>query len=294
MSYKIYTDSTANLPNELIEKYNLEVISLDYIEDGIEHKSYVKGQETNLTSFYNLLREKKKITTSCINEGTFTEIFEKELKSGFDVIYIGFSSGLSATYNCSVNAINDLKQKYPKRKIYAVDSLCASLGLGLLVVKACEKKQEGASIVALYNYLEELKHKTCHLFTVDTLEYLYRGGRVSAGKYVITKIANIKPTMRVDELGHLVAYGKVMGRKKSIHALVNQLTKSIVNPEEQTIFISHGDCLEDALYAKKLIEGSIKVKGFVINYVDAVIGSHSGPGTVALFYFGNNRAIKED
>ena len=291
MSYKIYTDSTANLPIDLIEKYDLEVISLDYIEDGEVHKSYVKGKDSNLKEFYDLLISKKRITTSCVNEDAFVEYFQKDLENGIDILYIGFSSGLSATFNCSLNASKILAEKYPERTIKVVDSLCASLGLGLLVVDACEKKLDGATLQELYDYLEEQKHKTCHLFTVDTLEYLYRGGRVSAGKYYIAKIANIKPTMRVDEQGKLVAYGKVMGRKKSINALVNKLCETIVNPEEQTIFISHGDCLEEAKQTQALIEQKIKVKGFVINYVDAVIGSHSGPGTIAIFYFANNRQV---
>ncbi len=291
MSYKIYTDSTANLPGDLIEKYNLEVISLDYLLDGQEYKSYIKGQETDLVPFYNMLREKKKITTSCINEATFLEIFEQELQNGNDLIYIGFSSGLSATYDCSKNACETLKAKYPDRKLFVIDSLCASLGLGLLVVNACQQKQNGATIEELASYVEEVKLKVCHLFTVDTLEYLYRGGRVSASKYFITKLANIKPTMRVDDNGKLVAYGKVMGRKKSIHSLINKLEETIVDKENQTIFISHGDCIEDALFAKSILQEKLGIKKVVINYVDSVIGSHSGPGTLALFYFAENRNV---
>ena len=291
MAFKIYTDSTANLPIDLIEKYDLQVISLNYILDGQEYQSYKKGEETDLVPFYNLLRDKKKITTSCINEDGFINAFTSDLKNGYDILYIGFSSGLSATFNSSVNASKTLQEIYPERKVLVVDSLCASLGLGLLVVDACKKMQQGLSLEELYSYVENKKHKVAHLFTVDTLEYLYRGGRVSASKYYVTKLANIKPTMRVDENGKLVAYGKVMGRKKSISSLVAKVQETIVNPSEQTIFISHGDCIEDALYTQKLLQEKLNINSFVINYVDSVIGSHSGPGTIAIFYFAENRKV---
>ena len=291
MAFKIYTDSTANLPIDLIEKYDLQVISLNYILDGQEYQSYKKGEETDLVPFYNLLRNKKKITTSCINEDGFINAFTSDLKNGYDILYIGFSSGLSATFNSSVNASKTLQETYPERKVLVVDSLCASLGLGLLVVDACKKMQQGLSLEELYSYVEDKKHKVAHLFTVDTLEYLYRGGRVSASKYYVTKLANIKPTMRVDENGKLVAYGKVMGRKKSLSSLVAKVQETIVNPSEQTIFISHGDCIEDALYTQKLLQEKLNINSFVINYVDSVIGSHSGPGTIAIFYFAENRKV---
>ena len=291
MSYKIYTDSTANLPNDLIEKYNLEVISLNYILDGKEYQSYEKGKETDLVPFYNLLRDKKKITTSCINEEGFINAFKQDLENGYDILYIGFSSGLSATFSCSQNAAKTLSESYPNRKILVIDSLCASLGLGLLVVDACKKMQEGVDIETLYSYVESQKLRVCHLFTVDTLEYLYRGGRVSASKYFVAKLVNIKPTMHVDDNGKLVAYGKVMGRKKSINSLISKMQETIENPSEQTIFISHGDCLEDALYAQEQIKTKLNINSFVINYVDSVIGSHSGPGTLAIFYFAKNRNL---
>ena len=292
MSYKIYTDSTANLPNDLIEKYGLEVISLNYFCEDKEYTSYVKGEDNDLKAFYAELRTKKKFTTSCINEETFTKYFEKELSAGNDLIYIGFTSGLSATYSCSKMAAKTLNEKYPKRKIITVDSLCASMGLGLLVTEACKLKEQGLSIEELSEKIEELKHRVSHLFTVEDLFYLYRGGRLSATKYHLANVLHIKPTLRVDEDGKLIDYGKVMGRKKSINALVNKLCETIVNPEEQEIFIAHADCLEDAELAKTLISQKIKVKGFVVNYIDAVIGSHAGPGTLAIFYLANNRSVK--
>ncbi len=292
MAYKIYTDSTANLPKDLIEKYELEVISLNYFCNEVEYTSYRKGEDNDLKPFYNELRNKKKFTTSCINEETFTQIFEQELLNGNDVIYIGFTSGLSVTYNCARMATANLAKKYPQRKIFAVDSLCASMGLGLLVVEACKLKANGASIDEVYAKCEEIKNKVSHLFTVEDLFYLYRGGRLSATSYHLANVLHIKPTLRVDEEGKLTAYGKVMGRKKSLNALVDKLCQTIVNPEEQEIFIAHGDCIEDALAVKELISKKIAVKGFVINYIDAVIGSHSGPGTLAIFYLANDRSVK--
>lgn len=292
MSYKIYTDSTANLPNELIEKYNLEVISLNYFYEDTEYTSYEKGKDSDFKPFYNELREKKKFTTSCINEETFTQIFEEELKQGNDLIYIGFTSGLSVTYNCVRMAVKELSEKYPKRKIFAVDSLCASMGLGLLVVEACKRKENGATIEELVAYLEENKQKVAQIFTVEDLFYLYRGGRLSATSYHIANVLHIKPTLRVDEEGKLTAYGKVMGRKKSLNALVSKLCETIVNPEEQEIFIGHGDCIEDVETVKQMISQKIKVKGFVVNYIDAVIGAHAGPGTLAIFYLANDRSVK--
>ncbi len=292
MSYKIYTDSTANLPNDLIDKYGLEVISLNYFCDEVEYTSYVKGEENNLKSFYEELRTKKKFTTSCINEESFTQIFEKELTQGNDVLYIGFTSGLSVTYNCARMASVELGKKYPNRKILVLDSLCASMGLGLLVVEACKLKESGATINEVYTKCEELKYKVSHLFTVEDLFYLYRGGRLSATSYHLANVLHIKPTLRVDEEGKLTAYGKVMGRKKSINALIDKLCQTIVNPEEQEIYIAHGDCIEDAEMVKELISKKLPVKGFVINYIDAVIGAHSGPGTLAIFYLAKDRSVK--
>lgn len=292
MAYKIYTDSTANLPNELIEKYALEVISLNYFDEDTEYTSYVKGEETDLKPFYNQLREKKKFTTSCINQETFYNCFDSELSAGNDVIYIGFTSGLSATYNCARLASIDLAQKYPNQKVIVIDSLCASMGLGLLVIEACKQKEKGASIDELASYLEETKHKVAQIFTVEDLFYLYRGGRLSATSYHLANVLHIKPTLRVDEEGKLTPYGKVMGRKKSLNALVSKLCETIVNPEEQEIYIGHADCIEDVEIVKQLISQKITVKGFVVNYIDAVIGSHAGPGTLAIFYLANDRAVK--
>ncbi len=292
MAYKIYTDSTANLPNDLIGKYGVEVISLNYFCDDVEYTSYVKGNKNDLKPFYDELRTKKKFTTSCINEETFIKVFEEELKNDNDVLYIGFTSGLSVTYNCARMASVELNKKYPNQKVVVVDSLCASMGLGLLVVEACKLKETGLGIDEVCAKCEEIKHKVSHLFTVEDLFYLYRGGRLSATSYHLANVLHIKPTLRVDEEGKLTAYGKVMGRKKSLNALVDKLCQTIVNPEEQEIFIAHADCVEDAETVKELISKKISVKGFVVNYIDAVIGSHAGPGTLAIFYFANDRSVK--
>ena len=292
MSYIICTDSTANLPVDIIEKFSLEVISLDYIDSsGQVYKSYERGVETDLKRFYDDLREKKNFSTACVNQATFTEFFEPFLSSGNDLIYIGFSSGLSATYESAQKAVSELKVKYPDRAIYAIDSLCASMGLGLLVYNACLLKEEGKSIHDLNYLIERDKHKICHLFTVDDLYYLYRGGRLSQTSYLIASLINVKPVLRCDENGKLCAYGKVIGRKKALVSLINKLCETIVNPENQTIFISHGDCPEEAEFVAGKIREKLPVKNVIVGYIDAVIGSHSGPGTLAIFYSATNRSV---
>ena len=292
MSFTICTDSTANLPAYLIEKFGIEVASLDYIDsNGEVHKSYEAGKETELKPFYDKLREKQSFTTACLNEYAFVEFFEPILSKGNDLIYIGFSSGLSATYESSVKAVEILKQKYPDRVIYSVDSLCASMGLGLLVYNACLLKEEGKSIHDLNYIVERDKHKICHLFTVDDLYYLYKGGRLSPTSYFIANLINIKPVLRCDEQGKLCAYGKVIGRKKALNSLIAKLCETIVNPEQQTLFVSHGDCQEDADYVAQKIREKLPVKDVIVGYIDSVIGAHSGPGTLAIFYMANDRSV---
>ena len=292
MSYKIFTDSTANLTNEIIEKFDLEVISLDYIdENGNIFKSYEKGVTPDMKSFYDAMRNKKCFTTSCINEQTFIDSFTPVLSAETDILYIGFGSALSVTASQAASAVTTLKKVFPKRRIYAVDSLCASMGLGLLVYNACLMKEQGKSIDEVFSAVESQKHRICHLFTVDDLYFLYKGGRLSSTSYVIANIINLKPILRCDEKGALTAYGKVLGRKKALNSLISKLVETIVEPENQTLFISHGDCLEDVEYVIRKLNEKIKVKDIVVNYIDSVIGSHSGPGTLAIFYEANNREV---
>lgn len=288
MSFILATDSSANLTDEMIEKYALEILPLSYLVDGIEHVSYVKGVKTDLPSFYKSMRDGAKVTTSCVNVEAAAEFFERYLSAGTDVLYIGFSSALSATCANAETAAANLRKKYPDRKIYVVDSLAASMGQGLLVTYAAMEKQQGKSIEEVRDFTEALKLKVCHQFTVDDLMFLKRGGRISGGTALIGTILKIKPVMHVDNLGRLIPKGKVIGRKASIKALYNKYVEKAYDKEKQIVYISHGDCYDDAKLLADMIKES-GCKSVEINYVDQVIGAHSGPGTLALFFLGNDR-----
>ena len=211
------------------------------------------------------------------------------LQAGIDILYIGFSSGLSTTYQSGCIAAAELREKYPERTILTVDSLCASLGQGLLVHHAVQKKNAGASIEELAQYLEDNKLHLCHWFTVEDLMFLKRGGRVSAATALLGTALQIKPVMHVDNDGHLINVSKARGRKASISALVDRMEKTGIDIASQTVFISHGDCQADAEYAAELMRTRLGVKDILINYVGPVIGSHSGPGTLAIFFLGTER-----
>ena len=289
MSYVIVTDSSANLTDEMIEKYELEIMPLSYLVDGVEHVSYVKGQKTDLAGFYKQLREGKVATTSCVNVETCSRFFEQYLKEEKDILYIGFSSALSATCSNAETAAKELSVKYPYRKILTVDSLAASMGQGLLVTYAALEKQKGKSIEEVQYFTENLKLRVCHQFTVDDLMFLKRGGRVSGGAAIIGTILKIKPVMHVDNLGRLIPKSKVLGRKASIKALFNKYVEKAYDKKNQIVYISHGDCYDDAKTLADMIRNNSECADIQINYVDQVIGAHSGPGTLALFFLGNER-----
>ena len=289
MSFVIITDSSANLTDEIIAKYNLEIMPLSYLVDGKEHVSYVKGEKTDLAGFYKKMRDGAVVTTSCVNTETAKEFFEPYLKAGNDVLYIGFSSALSATYANAECAAAELRKAYPDRKFYTVDSLAASMGQGLLVTYALLEKEKGKSIEEVRDFTENLKLRVCHQFTVDDLMFLKRGGRVSGGAAVIGTILKIKPVLHVDNKGRLIPKGKVIGRKASIKALFNKYVEKAYDKENQIVYISHGDCIDDARFLADMIKTQSKVKEIEINYIDQVIGAHSGPGTLALFFLGQER-----
>lgn len=289
MNYQIVTDSSSNLTDELIDRFDLHVVPLTVITEDGEFPSYVKGKKTDLKPFYDRLRAHEKITTSCANADAFCELFEQILKKGEDVLCIAFSSGLSGTYAAAKMAADELSDKYPSRTVRVVDSLSAALGEGLLVYRACEMREQGKSLSEVATWLEENKLKCCHWFTVDNLYHLFKGGRVKATNYLLAMALSVKPMMHMDDEGHLVPVGKVIGRKKSIITLAEQIASSIVAPEEQVIFISHGDCADEAEFLAKKIREKVKVKDVVINMLEPVIGAHSGPGTMAVFCLGEHR-----
>lgn len=289
MSYVITTDSTTDLPEKYYQEHGLKVLSLSYILDG---ETYCRGQK-ELTSkeFYDKMRNGSMPTTSQINPQAAKEEFEPILREGNDILHIAFSSGLSGSYNSARIAGEELMEEYPQRKVIIVDSLCASLGEGLLLHKALEKKAQGLSIEETAKWCEEHKLNIVHSFTVDDLFHLYRGGRVSKTAAFLGTMLNLKPVLHVDDEGHLIPLSKVRGRKKSLQALVKAMEEQQGSylGKNDVVFISHGDCLEDAEYVKSLVEEKFGIHSFIINPVGAVIGSHSGPGTLALFFMGDRR-----
>lgn len=289
MSFEIVTDSSANLPESMIDEYNLHVMSLVFRVNGNEYLGYVKGETMDLAQFYRMMREKENITTSLLNIDGCMSFMKNLLDQGKDILYIGFSSGLSGSFQVVDLVAKQLQEEYPDRKIYTADTLAAALGEGLLVYLACQKRKEGLTIEEVYQWVIDNRLRVCHWFTVDDLFFLKRGGRVSQTSAIVGSILSIKPVMHVDDEGHLVLVEKVRGRKKALEGLVKHMEETVVDPENQHIFISHGDCLEDAQYVEKLIRDRWNVKDVLIHILDPVIGAHSGPGTVALFFLGSKR-----
>lgn len=286
-NFVLLTDSSADLDASLASELDVEVMPLTVSVDGGE---YVPGNELDIKGFYDSLRAGKSATTSAINLDTALVIMDKYLSEGRDLLYVAFSSGLSSTAQTGMLAADEMREKYPDRKIYVVDSLCASLGQGLLVYYASQLRSEGKSIEEVRDWLEANKLNLSHWFTVDDLHHLKRGGRVSAATAVVGTMLSIKPVLHVDNEGHLVNVSKARGRKPSIQALAAKLGETgIGDPADQVIYISHGDCLEDAEYLAGIIREKYNPKKIVIGYVGAVIGAHSGPGTLALFFLGKER-----
>lgn len=288
-SFKIMTDSTANLPHNMIDAYDIEVLSYSLFVDDEEYKDYIKGAEIDYKHLYSLMREKKNVTTTLINSDTIYNAIKVFLEKGQDVLYVNFSSGLSGTYNALMIAIEDLREEFPDRKIYGLDSLSAALGQGLLVKLLVEKRKEGKNIDEVYEWGLKHRFNICHEFTVDDLFFLKRGGRISQTTAVVGSALNVKPILHMDDEGHLINIGKVRGRKKSLDTLCEKMEKNAINPQIQTPYIIHGDCLEDAEYLAERIKERLGCKDALIQMLDPVIGSHSGPGTVSLFYYGNKR-----
>lgn len=289
MSYRITTDSTSDLPQSFLKERDIACIGLGFMLEG---KEYTEGPDVEITlpEFYNKLRAGVQATTMQVNAFAFTSFVEPFLAAGEDVLHLAFSSGLSGTYASCENAAKDLREKYPDRKLVVVDTLAASLGEGLLVYYADENRKAGMSLEDNARWLEEHKLNLCHWFTVDDLMHLHRGGRVSKTSAILGSVIGIKPILHVDNDGHLILVSKTRGRQASLQALVKKMKESAWdNVKDQAIFISHGDCQDDAEKLKSMVEQEIGCKTFLINYVGTVIGSHSGPGTLALFFLGNQR-----
>ena len=287
--YVIVTDSSADLTAGMAEELGVEVLPLSFMVKGQTYRNYPDNREMDPGAFYAMLRAGEMATTAAVNVADYTSALEPLLEQGKDVLVLAFSSGLSATYQSSVIAVNELKEKFPERKIFTVDTLCASLGQGLLVYLAAKKQQAGASIEEVRDWAEENKLHLCHWFTVDDLHFLKRGGRISAATAVVGSMLQIKPVLHVDDEGHLISMGKARGRGASLTALVDHMEETAIDPASQVVFISHGDCLADAEKVAADVKKRLGVKEVVINHVGPVIGAHSGPGTLALFFLGSRR-----
>lgn len=286
--YVIMTDSSCDLSEEYIKEHGLDVLNLLYNIDGT---IYGEDKTMDIKEFYAKMRGGSMPTTMAVNPEDVANAMRRHLEQGEDILYIAFSSGLSASCQNAVLGANDVRDEFPDRKIIVVDSLCASMGQGLFVHYALKRQAEGMSLEENVRWLEEHKLNICHQFTVDDLHHLHRGGRVSKATAILGTMINVKPVLHVDDEGKLISLYNVRGRKKSLQALVSNMEKTIggFENENDDIFISHGDCMDDVLYLEKLIEEKFGKKNFYVNYVGAVIGAHSGPGTMALFYLGNKR-----
>jgi DegV family protein with EDD domain len=287
--YIVITDSTSDLTPKLVEDLSVGVIPLEFIIDNKNYMNYPDNRELSAHEFYEMLRGGKMATTVQVNTSRFLDYFEPCLQRGLDILYIAFSSGLSGTYASAVMAKQELESKYPERKIFVVDSLAASMGEGLLVYNAVMEKRKGKTVEEVYEWVLQNRLRLCHWFTVDDLHHLKRGGRVSSATALVGSMLGIKPVLHVDDEGHLINVSKVRGRKQSLQALFDNMVKTVQKPEEQVIFISHGDCEEDARWLAETVRERFRVKEVVLNHIGPVIGAHSGPGTVALFFLGSKR-----
>lgn len=284
-NYVIVSDSNLDLSQDMIKDLQVEVIPMKYV---IDDKIYIDGEHDS-KDFYDKLRKGISVSTTQINTEEFFEFFSKYLSQGKDVLYIGFSSGLSGTYNNAVNASKQLQEIYPKNKVIVVDSVSASVGQGLLIYYAALKKKSEYSLEELEQWLIENRTKLCHWFTVDDLHHLKRGGRVSSTVAVIGSVLNVKPLLFVDNDGKLKISEKIRGRKKTLDLMVSKLHDVCLNIDNLLISICHGDCLEDAEYVAKKIKDEFSIENIIIRPMGSIIGSHTGPGALGLGFLGNSR-----
>lgn len=286
-NFAIFTDSACDLSEKVLNELDVKSIDLTFVFEG-EEKQYT-NRDMSVADFYDRMRKGGVAKTSAINADTFKTVFEEELKKGNDVLYIGLSSGLSATYASARMAAEELGESYPDRKIMAVDSLCASAGQGLLVALASDMRKSGADVSKTARYVFDIRMSVSHWFTVDDLVYLKRGGRVSTATALLGGMLNIKPVLHVDNEGHLVSVSKARGRKAALKEIVEKYGELAKTPNEGRIFISQADCMEDAKEVARMIKEKFGVETELIENIGPVIGAHAGPGTLALFYIAKER-----
>lgn len=289
MSYKIITDSCANLTDSQIKEYGVEILSLKYYIDDTAYESYIKGEKIDYSNVYRILREKGKITTSLANRDDCDKAILPVLEAGEDALILAFSSGLSGTCQNIINSAEDYREMFPDRKIIVVDTLAASMGEGLLVHYAVELQKQGKTMEEVAQWVEDNKLKLCHTFTLDDLFFLKRGGRLSGTSAIVGSLMNIKPLMHVANDGKLYVTGKARGRKAAMNHLIDSVGEKGVDLENQVIFLVHGDCEDEAKIIGEEVKKRYNVKDVIYNCLDPVIVSHSGPGTLAIFFLGNER-----
>ena len=287
--FVIMTDSCCDLSAAMAAELELSVLPLSLHMGGAVYRNWLDGRDIGFPEFYSRVRGGENATTAAVSVGDFETEMRRILSSGRDLLCVSFSSALSATYQSASIAAEELRTEFPEAEICVVDSLCASLGQGLLVWLCAQERKKGRSLAEVRDFAEAVKGRICHWFTVDDLNHLKRGGRISAATALFGTMLSIKPVMHVDDGGRLTPVGKTRGRRASLLALVNEMEKTAPEPERQTVFISHGDCLPDAEFVAEEIRRRFGTRDIHINYVGPVIGSHSGPGTVALFFTGSPR-----
>lgn len=289
MAIKLYSDSCSDLPIEMAKELGVSIIPLSFTLDGEDYYDDF-GQSLPIKEFYNTVRKGSMPKTALINTQRYIDVFSKELEKGNQILYLAFSSALSGSYQCAVTAEEELKEKYPTGKITVIDSKCASFGEGLFVYYVANKLKQGTEYEKLVSYAMDLQPRVCHLFTVDDLNHLARGGRASNVSAVVGTALKIKPVLHVDDEGRLVLLNKQRGRIKAMKEIVRLMSDSAEADTDQTVFISHGDCEEEAYQVGEFVKEAFpNIKDIKYSFIGPVIGSHSGPGTIALFFIGNKR-----
>ena len=285
MSFSIITDTSANLPTEYLQRENIGVVPYTYTYRGAEH-STLDTARFDGKRYYDAIRGGMTVTTSLISPARYTDSFREHLAAGEDILFIGMSSGISNSQHCATLAAEALLEEFPERKIRLVDALGASLGEGLLVMRAAQWRNEGAPLEEVFSRLDALRRQMCQIFTVDDLMYLRRGGRLSNAAAILGTVLQIKPLLKGDPEGKIVAFHKVRGRKRAIEALAERYAALVEHPEEQTVGIAHADCPEDAKLLASLLWKSCPPREILTVMYEPVTGSHVGPGALALFFLG--------
>ena len=287
--YVILTESSSDISLKIAADNDIQVMPMDFILEGKSYAHYADSREMDVKAFYQKLRAGSVVTTAAENVEDYMTWVKPLLEDGKDVLLVVFSSGLSSTFSTANVALAELREQYPDRKILAVDSLCASAGEAMLAYYAAQNRAKGMGIEENAQWLEDHKLNLAHWFTVDDLMFLKRGGRVSSATAVVGTMLAIKPVLHVDNEGHLISVGKARGRKASMKALVDKAAETGVDLSSQVLFISHGDCLDDAQWLAQEVRKRFHPVDVVISDIGPVIGAHSGPGTLALYFMATQR-----